>query len=84
MTCHCRFCNPTVVQMFVCPDCGCKRCPKAESHAAACTGRQVSGAHSCSGCQALRDGWSRAVYQEAFATSQEAMAKAMEILGGPL
>jgi hypothetical protein len=58
--CWCAKCNPGEVRMFVCPDCGCKRCPRAESHESACTGKLVpadtpSGVtHTCSGCEENR------------------------------
>lgn len=35
--CHCWDCNPGAMWMIVCPDCGFKRCPRANHHGNACT-----------------------------------------------
>lgn len=35
--CGCRKCNPNLAQMILCPDCGNKRCDKAQDHEAGCT-----------------------------------------------
>lgn len=75
--CWCRGCTtemmqtrfgPLPVQSFVvCPDCGCKRCPRAESHAAECTGTiepadTPSGVtHTCSGCIENLARWDAAI-----------------------
>ncbi len=56
----CRPLGPFRMEMVVCPDCGCKRCPRADSHEAACTGKIVAAktpsgvTHTCSGCVANR------------------------------
>ena len=38
--CWCHTCRPVALndmRMVLCPDCGCKRCPKANDHRHACT-----------------------------------------------
>jgi hypothetical protein len=63
MKCWCHICRPLGpdrMEMIVCPDCGCKRCPHAEHHEADCTGktgREVVDGHTCSGCRANRAMW---------------------------
>ncbi len=44
--CWCRTCRPVVLndmRFVVCPDCGNKRCPRANDHRNACTGSNESG-----------------------------------------
>ena len=50
--CWCHTCRPVVsglagdmsdMRMVLCPDCGNKRCPKANDHRYACTGSNASG-----------------------------------------
>ena len=44
--CWCRSCRPMSMadmRMILCPDCGCKRCPKATSHKHACTDSNDAG-----------------------------------------
>lgn len=44
--CWCRTCRPVVLndmRFVVCPDCGNKRCPRANDHRNACTGSNVPG-----------------------------------------
>ncbi|HGP0336987.1 TPA: DUF551 domain-containing protein [Klebsiella pneumoniae] len=44
--CWCRACRPVVLndmRFVVCPDCGNKRCPRANDHRNACTGSNESG-----------------------------------------
>lgn len=61
--CWCTTCRPLGIdrmEMVVCPQCGCKRCPHAENHASACTGKIVDAntlsgkTHTCSGCGEAR------------------------------
>jgi hypothetical protein len=58
--CHCAKCNPGKVQMFLCPQCGCKRCPQASNHEAPCSGKtgpEVPGGHTCTGCEEVEAMW---------------------------
>jgi hypothetical protein len=58
--CHCARCNPGEVRMFICPQCGCKRCPQASNHEAPCsgkTGHEVPGGHTCTGCEEVAAMW---------------------------
>lgn len=44
--CWCRTCRPVVLndmRFVVCPDCGNKRCPRANNHRNACTGSNEPG-----------------------------------------
>lgn len=44
--CWCRTCRPVTMndmRFVVCPDCGNKRCPKANDHRNACTGSNETG-----------------------------------------
>jgi hypothetical protein len=41
--CWCRTCDPLTVRFIVCPDCGNKRCPKANYHGHACTNSNACG-----------------------------------------
>ncbi|UAW31758.1 hypothetical protein J6325_07500 [Klebsiella quasipneumoniae] len=44
--CWCRTCRPVVLndmRFVVCPDCGNKRCPRANDHRNACTGSNEPG-----------------------------------------
>jgi hypothetical protein len=42
--CHsCRPLGPSRMEMILCPDCGNKRCPKANDHRNACTGSNDPG-----------------------------------------
>lgn len=41
--CWCLTCDPVTVRMALCPDCGNKRCPKANDHRHACTGSNEPG-----------------------------------------
>lgn len=47
--CWCHACRPVTplrhgdMRMIVCPDCGNKRCPKANNHGNACTGSNEAG-----------------------------------------
>lgn len=44
--CWCQTCRPITLadmRMVVCPDCGFKRCPKANDHRNACTGSNEPG-----------------------------------------
>ncbi len=41
--CYCRACNPFLQRMILCPRCGNKRCPKAESHTFKCTQSNATG-----------------------------------------
>lgn len=42
-TCWCLTCDPVTVRMALCPDCGNKRCPKANDHRNTCTGSNEPG-----------------------------------------
>jgi len=48
-SCWCHACRPVTplrhsdLRMIVCPDCGNKRCPKANNHGNACTGSNAVG-----------------------------------------
>ena len=44
--CWCHACRPVTfddMRMVLCPDCGNKRCPKANDHRNACTGSNATG-----------------------------------------
>ena len=41
--CWCLTCDPHTVRMALCPECGNKRCPKANNHRHACTGSNEPG-----------------------------------------
>jgi hypothetical protein len=41
--CWCRTCDPVTVRMALCPDCGNKRCPKANDHRNTCTNSNEPG-----------------------------------------
>ena len=44
--CWCHGCRPVTfddMRMVLCPDCGNKRCPKANDHRNACTGSNATG-----------------------------------------
>ena len=44
--CWCHACRPVTMgdmRMVLCPECGCKRCPKANDHRHACTDSNAPG-----------------------------------------